>query len=71
MFFIKKRETHLIDFLAQLSAISECATQEQMDAYLAELPTRFLKVANRFLGQWAVFSSHIPRSDSTGGRSNG
>jgi len=71
MFFTKKSENNLIDFLACFSAIAECATASQMDLLLAELDTRCLKVANRFLEKWSTFSSQIPYSDSTCGRSNG
>ena len=59
----KRSENNLIDFLANFSAIYECATPIQMELLLAELDTRCLKVANRFLGQWVAFSSQIPSSD--------
>ena len=71
MFYTKKSENNLIDFLANFSAIEECATPLQMGSLLAELPTRQLKVVERFLGQQTTFSSQIPCSDSACGRSNG
>jgi len=66
MFYTQKSENNLIDFLAQFTSIAECATPEQMELLLAELHNRQLKVANRFLGKQATFSSQIPRSNSNG-----
>jgi len=65
MFFIKKKQNEIIDFLAYFSVIAECATIPQMDLLLAELDTRSLEIANRFLGKKTAPSNCIPSSKST------
>lgn len=65
MFVIKKKQNEIIDFLAYFSVIAECATTAQMDLFLAELNTRSLKIANRFLGKKTALSNCIPSSKST------
>ena len=64
MFFTRKKENAIIDFIANFSALNECATSTQMELLLAELDSKSLKIAQRFLSQKAAFSCRIPCSKS-------
>lgn len=62
MFFTAKKENKVIDFLANMSAITECATENQTEALFSSLDTYSLKIFKRFLRQRTAFSNSIPSS---------
>ena len=65
MFFTKKKENEVIDYLAHMSVLSDCATSSQMDALLAKQSSRALKIFERFSRQRSIFRDGIPRSQCT------
>ena len=62
MFFGKKKRNNLISYLAQMSAISENATTDQMSKLLDDLGDYPKEVYAEFLLQKDTFRNCIPSS---------
>ena len=76
MFFYKRKQKQLIEFLAAISLINNNATKNQMNAFLDSLTMKEQEIAVSFLLRkhelWArdFIGNSVPCSGSTNNRSN-